>query len=261
MLEWGGGAETAATAQIDTEAQKDAVQAEAITSLQNYQKELLGERERQSRIKEKYGIRSLKKLIEDLDSELMYQRTRQWDGANVDIVIHNKEERQKQYIESEKRLATLIKRQKSLTISKPKFVGIVKVVPSGTIPDAIKENTESEKAAMNAAMLFEKKHGRNPIDVSKKVGLGYDIKSTSEGKIRYIEVKGRHKEGDVSLTCNEWFKARQLGKDYYLYVVWNTGIYSTERLQPMVIQDPASTLVPKTDVHYVIKAEEVKKVA
>ena len=136
---------------------------------------------------------------------------------------------------------------------------MVMVVPSSTLSDAIKENMESEKIAMEVAILFEKKHGRNPVDVSRKVGLGYDIKSIGNKETRYIEVKGRHMEGDVSLTCNEWFKARHLEKDYYLYVVWNTRIHSIEMLEPVVIQDPANSVVPKTDVHYVIKAEEVRK--
>ena len=229
-----------------------------IASLQGYQKELLEERERQTRIKERYGVRSLKKLIEDLDADLMHQRAKQRDGANVDIVIRNKADRQRHYIESEKRLTNLIEREKSLTISRPRFISTVRVVPSSTLSDAIKENAESEKVAMNVSMDFERRQGRNPIDMSRKVGLGYDIKSTGDGEIRYIEVKGRHGEGDVSLTCNEWFKARHLEKDYYLYVVWNTKIDVGDKLKPIVIRDPANRLKPKEDVHYLIRSTDVR---
>lgn len=255
------GAEATLRSSIDVETQKAAVQTKAITSLQDYQGELLVERRRQARIKERYGIRSLKKLIEDLDAELMHQRTKRREGANVDIVIRNKTDRQKQYINSKKCLVDLIERERSLTISRPKFIGMVRVLPPTTISDVIMENSESEKAAMEAAMLFEKKHGRNPIDVSGKIGLGYDIKSIGKMETRYIEVKGRYREGDVSLTHNEWFKARHLRTDYYLYVVWNTRIQSTNDLEPVVMRDPANTLTPKEDVHFVISASDIRRAA
>ena len=188
----------------------------------------------------------------------MHQRAKQRDGANVDIVIHNKADRQRQYIDSKKRLVDLIEREKSLTINRPKFIGTVRVIPSSAVSDAIRENIESEEAAMKASMLFESRHGRNPVDVSKKVGLGYDIKSSGGEERRYIEVKGRHGEGDVSLTCNEWFKARHLGKDYYLYVVWNAEAKAADKLEPMVIRDPANKLTPKEDVHYLISAADIR---
>ena len=189
----------------------------------------------------------------------MRLRTRQLDGENVDVAIHNKEDRQKQYQDRKDRLADLIEREKSLTVSTPAFLGIVRVVPSNAVSDAMKENAESEQAAMEASMSFERRNGRDPTDMSKKVGLGYDIRSTDSGKTRYIEVKGRHGEGDVSLTHNEWFKAKQLGQDYYLYVVWNAGIGRAKDLQPIVIKDPVNTLAPKQNVDYVINAAEIRK--
>lgn len=229
-------------------------------SLRDYQEELLKERDRQARIKEKYGIRSLAKLIEDHDADLTRLRAKQRDGANVDIAIHNKAERQRQYIDSKRRLADLIEREKSLTISMPTFLGIVRVVPSSTISDAMKENSESEKAAMDAAMAFEREQGREPMDVSRKIGLGYDIKSEGKGETRYIEVKGRHGEGGISITHNEWFRANQLENDYYLYVVWNTKTNSAKDMDIYRIKNPAR-LSPKVDIHYIISAEEIRKAA
>lgn len=235
------------------------MQAGVVASLRGYQEELLEERKRQAGTKERYGIRSLKKLIEDHDADLMRLRARQLDGASVDMAIRNKEERQRQYQDRKKRLADLIEREKSLTISTPAFLGVVRVVPSGAVPDTLRENAESEQAAMEASMSFERQNKRNPTDMSKKVGLGYDIKSTGGSEIRYIEVKGRHGEGDVSLTHNEWFKAKQMGQDYYLYVVWNTGTDSTKDLHPIVIRDPANSLASKQSVDYVVNTEEIKK--
>ena len=246
---------------IDLAANKAAAQAEVVSELREYQKELLVERERQAGIKERYGIRSLEKLIRDLDADLLALRDRQMRGENTSIAIRNKEERQNQYIRRKKDLIVLIERERNLTVGAPLFLGIVRVVPSGTVPDAMRENTESEEVAMAVAMEFERAYGRKPTDVSNILGLGYDIKSTDGKKTRYIEVKGRHEEGRVALTRNEWFRARHLAQDYYLYVVWNTKDGKKPNLRPLVIRDPAHNISPKTDTHYLISADEIRSKA
>ncbi len=244
---------------VDLESQKNTVQSGIVTMLREYQEEMRKERIRQARIKEKYGIRSLKKLIHDHDKDLFDLRERKNKGENVDIVIRNKEERQRQYIDSKKSLSDRISREQNLTITTPKLLGVIRVIPPDVIPDTMKENAESEQVAMEVAMAFERDHGRTPKDVSKTVGLGYDIRSVGDGKIRYIEVKGRYREGNVSLTRNEWFKAKHLSNDYYLYVVWNTKDHTSEDLQPLVIPNPAHNTNPKTDVHYLIDVEEIRR--
>ncbi len=246
---------------IDLEAQKTIVKGGIVYELREYQKELLEERERQAGIKERYGIKSLEKMIHDHDRDLLVLREKQREGKNMDIAIRNKEEKQKQYMDRKKTLAELIEQEKSLTVGTPKFLGIVRVVPAGMVPDAMRENAESEQVAMAVAMAFERAHGRKPEDVSRILGLGYDIKSVGEEGIRYIEVKGRHKEGRVALTRNEWFKAKHLAEDYYLYVVWNTKDHKESNLRPLVILDPAHNTNPKTDVHYLIDAEEIRSKA
>ncbi len=245
----------------EPDAQKAAVHAGVVSDLREYQKELLVERERQAGIKEKYGIQSLEKMIREHDADLQRLRKRKAMGENMDIAIRNKEEKQRQYMDRKSKLAELIKQERSLTINTPKFLGMVRVVPPGTIPDVMKENAESEEIAMAAAMEFERAHGRKPEDVSGVLGLGYDIKSVDGKKVRYIEVKGRHGEGMVALTRNEWFKARHLAEDYYLYVVWNTKNGRGSNLRPLVVHDPAHNTSPKTDVHYMIDAEEIRRKA
>ena len=252
-------AEDARVDPVNLKKQKNAVQEGVITMLREYKKELHGERKRQARIKEKYGIQSLEKLIRDHDADLLNLGERQQKGEKVEIAIHNKEERQRKYIKNKKRLLNLIEQEKSLTVSTPTFLGIVRVVPSDAVPDDMRENAESEKAAMDASMAFERSQGRTPTDVSRTVGLGYDIKSVDGDEIRYIEVKGRHRKGQVALTRNEWFKARHLGTDYYLYVVWDTGDVPASRLRPLVIRDPARSTNPKADTHYVIDADDIRR--
>lgn len=252
-------AEDARVDPVDLKSQKSAVRDGVIKMLREYQQDLLNERKRQAEIKEKYGIRSLKKLIRDHDADLLNLQERQRKGEKVDIAVRNKEERQRKYIKNRDHLLNLIAQEKSLTVNTPIFLGIVRVVPANAVPDDMRENAESEKAAMDAAMAFERSQGRMPTDVSRTVGLGYDIKSIDGDEIRYIEVKGRHRKGQVALTRNEWFKARHLGADYYLYVVWNTGDTPPSRLRPLVVKDPAHCMNPKTDTHYVIDMDDIRR--
>lgn len=257
-LDYSGNARTDS---VDLDRQKSAVQVAVISTLRDYQRELLEERERQAQIKEKYGIHSLEKLIRAHDADLLALRRRKQEGSNVDMVIRNKEERQRQYIDNKRRLAALIEREKNLTINMPTFLGIVRVVPPDIVQDTMRENAESETVAMRVSMAFERARGRTPDDVSKQVGLGYDIKSLdTSGRTRYIEVKGRHGVGQVALTRNEWFKAKHMGEDYYLYVVWNTKDQESA-LQPLIIRNPARNTNPKTDVHYLIDVDEIRSQA
>ncbi len=253
---------TKSSSSIDLENLKSKVQSEVIKTLRNYQNELLEERTRQAEIKEKYGIQSLQKLIFNHDSDLLQLRARKDVGDNVDLAIRNKEVRQRQYMDNKKHLEDLIQREKSLTISTPTFLGIVKVVSPSVIQDEMRENTESEKVAMDVVMKFETENNRTPIDVSKIIGPGYDVKSIDkEGNTRYIEVKGRNAIGAVALSKNEWFKAKHLAEDYYLYVVWNTKDHPGTKLKPLIIQDPAHNLNPKLNIHYLVDASEIKEKA
>ncbi len=58
---------------------------------------------------------------------------------------------------------------------------------------------------MQSVMQAEKDLGYTPRDVSATKGIGHDIESgDSQGKLRFIEVKGRAQGADqVTLTTNE----------------------------------------------------------
>jgi SNF2 family DNA or RNA helicase len=246
---------------VDIESLKIKTQTQIIESLRKYQHELQIERNRQTQIKEKYGIESLKKLIFDLDKDLVVLKERKRLGENVDLVIRNKEERQRQYLDNKKELENQIQREKNLTISTPTFLGIIHVVSPSTIQDEFRKDIETEQIAMRIVMEYEIKAGRKPKDVSKEIGPGYDIKSfDDDGNVRYIEVKGRKGIGTVALSKNEWFKAKHLSEDYYLYVVWNTEMYPNVSL-PKIVQDPANRLEAKEDIHYLINSNEIESKA
>lgn len=249
-----------ASESIEIDSLKSKTKSECISYLEKYKLELLSERTRQTDIKEKYGVKSLESLIVRLDGELISLVDRKERGENVDIVIRNKDERKSEYEKAKCDLEVLIQREKSLTMSMPKFLGIIKVVPPKETNTDMVSNEEIEKAAMDYCMGYEKQQGRFPEDVSKE-NLGFDIRSKDkEGNFYYIEVKGRATETFVSLTQNEWFKAQRFQNDYYLYAVMeaikNPTLY--------IIQNPSVNLEPEEKfevVRYQISFSEIREKA
>jgi hypothetical protein len=182
---------------------KKKVLPKVVRGLNEYLAKLQADRIKQAEIKTKYGVRSLDKLSLDLDGELIDLYGRKEKGENVDIVIRNKEDQKKRYDSSKRELEDLIRKESNLTMSMPSFVGIVRVLPSSQVEDAMHRDEEVERLGMEVVMEFERDAGRTPEDVSKE-NLGFDIRSKSaDGKSRYIEVKARAHVGAVALTQNE----------------------------------------------------------
>jgi len=223
-----------------------------INAVEKYKEEIGKERERQAKIKEKYGLRSLEYLIGKLDAELSELYERQEKGEKVDLPIGNKEEQKKRYEDAKRVLVKEIKQEQSLYISMPELLTVVRVIPEKS---EMVENEEIERIGMEIAMEYERRNGRKPEDVSDK-NLGFDIKSKNENEIRYIEVKSRAGEGDVELTTNEWMMARRFRDNYWLYVVSNAASNPTLT----IIQNPADNLeaLKKIEVRYVVPLQEWK---
>lgn len=83
---------------------------------------------------------------------------------------------------------------------------------------------------------------------------------TGETEVRRIEVQKRLAGASIVLTTNEWYKAHQLGKSHWLYVVWSP--LSSDR-KVDVVQDPAPILDhPKrrvvASVYYEIPADAIQ---
>ena len=244
--------------EIETNELKELCNSEVISSLRTYQSEILIERKRQADIKERYGVRSLEKFVADLDESLVGLRNREHKGDDVQLAIRNNKNRMDRYRQNKDQLEKRIVLEKNLTISSPRFIGIVKVTPPMVQSDEMKRDVDSEKIAMEIVMEYEKSQGRFPRDVSKEIGPGFDIRSKDEnGDSRLIEVKGRTGVGPVSLSKNEWFKAKDLGDDYYLYVVWNTA--NNPDMTPKIIQNPVNVLSTKEDVHFIISKKEIEE--
>jgi SNF2 family DNA or RNA helicase len=244
----------------EVEVLKNIVFQEAVKELEKYLSQLQEERERQAQVKIKYGVKSLDKLVVKLDGDLIALYDRKNRGENVDLVLRNKEEQKKKYEDAKKELEDILEKERNLTMSTPKFIGIVKVVPSIQIDDSMKSDAEVEKAAMTLAMKYEIDQGRFPEDVSSE-DSGFDIRSRDiNGKVvRYIEVKGRAGTGAIALTQNEWFKAQRLSKDYFLYAVMNIRI---SKPVLFIVNNPVANLeaIQRIEsVRFMIAAEELAR--
>lgn len=243
---------------VDVEGLKNITHTKVIAELEKYKAELLNERERQANIKQKYGYQSLEYLICQLDGDIIKLYERKDRGDNVDLVIFNKKERKEGYEKALAQLKVQIEKEKSLTMSMPRFKGVIKVVPQKGREKEMQTDPEVERIGMQIAMDYEKRQQRLPEDVSDQ-NLGFDIRSydSQNKQMRYIEVKARAKTGFVELTPNEWFKAHRFQDDYFLYAVMETATIP----QLYIIQNPAANLQAEEKievVRYYVPFSEIK---
>lgn len=237
-----------------TEINQSRVLPEAIKAVEKFKSELSSERQRQAEIKRKYGLESLNFLISELDLELVDLLDRQAQGERVDLPIRMKEEQKKRYELAKKDLEDEINKEKTLSISMPELLTVIRVVPE---TGEMSEDREIEAIGMEIAIEYERSQGRQPEDVSAE-NLGFDIRSREEDEIRYIEVKARAGEGEVALTPNEWFKAKRFKDQYWLYIVSNARTKPTLN----IIQNPAEnlTVIERIEVvRFIVPTEEWKK--
>lgn len=229
-----------------------------ISQMEDYKKEKQAERDRESHIKQKYGIKSLEEMILKLDGDIINYQKRKERGDNVDLIMGNKIREKNKYLKSLDELKDQIEREKMLTMGMPKFVGVIRVKAAKDVHESMRSSEEIEKIGMDESIKYEINQGRHPEDVSAE-NLGFDIRSTgSNGKIRYIEVKARAGIGDIVLTQNEMFKAKRFGNNYYLYVVFNAA--SDPDL--LIIQNPAKNLNAEKRpeiVRYYIKSIQIEE--
>ncbi len=226
--------------------------------LDQYKQELTKERERQVDIKKKYGIASLEKLIIKLDGELLELGVRSERGEDVRLVTQNKRHQKEHYEREKAKLETACQQEVRLSRKPPTFAGAVRVRPAAEGVETPAHNRlEIEQLGMAYATRHEEAQGRTVDDVSSE-NLGFDLRSkTPDGKIRCIEVKARSERAPVVLTSNEWFKAKQIKDDYFLYVVLNASTHP----ELHIIKDPANEVRAQqvTEVRYQVPLSEIVK--
>jgi hypothetical protein len=126
------------------------------------------------------------------------------------------------------------------------------------------QDEEIERIAVEVAMRHEREQGREVESVEAE-NRGFDLISRQPHpedprtamEVRFIEVKGRAGVGEIALSANEYRTAQRLGKDYWLYAVFNCA--STPALH--TIQEPARLdWQPVVQVeHYHIGANALRK--
>ena len=80
------------------------------------------------------------------------------------------------------------------------------------------------------------------------------VSAYADKEIRCIEVKGRAMTGDLEVSANEWAKACNLRRDYWIYAVFNCAT-PTPRL--VRVQDPFGKLLAKAKGSVLISAKDV----
>ncbi len=230
-----------------------------------YHQKLKAERQRQVEIKKKYGEQSLQHLILRLDTEitemllkLQSESLSQEQRGGYQTQINQKSKRKHWYEKALKNLQEALNRELQLTLKSPTLVGVLRVVPSTQTQVS---DPEIERIGMEITMRYERAHGRTPEDVAH-MNLGYDIRSERRDdkgnplERRYIEVKARAGIGEVLLTRNEWFVAKQLGDEYYLYVVFHAA---TDHPELHIVQNPAERVQPEEIIvaRYAIRPNDI----
>lgn len=140
-----------------------------------------------------------------------------------------------------------LEQERLLSALPPNVIGGALIIPVGllkheeesssTLEDRQKKETARiEKLAMDAIMALEKALGYEPKDVSAEK-CGYDVESRipKEGRLRFIEVKGRVINAKtVTITKNEILTALNKPEDYILALVVVDG----EQTKPKYVRQP-----------------------
>jgi SNF2 family DNA or RNA helicase len=270
---WGGGGSLLSEL-LDLLRQRETVEDFIITQvLLPFREEIAGRRARETRVKEKYGLRSLDYLIQESNQKILDYQMRQAVGEAVDLPLLN-EQRNLESLEMRRAdLEREIRLERNLTVGEPRILGAAAVIPlpelserqrePGVETPQVKEkprpeemykvkptgngagmvrDEEIEAAGMRAAMQYEREQGWQPEDVSGE-NHGFDVRSTcynpdgTFADIRYIEVKARAQSGAIRLSANEWKKARHFDDKFWLYVVTDAG---SDAPQLHRIQNPAA---------------------
>lgn len=261
--------------------QREAVEDYIVTQvLLPFREEIAGRRERETQVKEKYGLRSLDYLIQESNQKVLDYQMRQAAGEQMDMPLLNEQRNLEQLQQRRTDLEREIRLERNLTVGEPRFLGTAVVLPLAaaepeTVPETVvykprtpepvplneeraeykvgadmRRDGEIEAVGMLVAMDYERDQGWQPEDVSGE-NHGFDLRSTkynADGTfadIRYIEVKARARSGAIRLSSNEWKKARHFDEKFWLYIVTESA---TDAPQLYHIQNPAAQFQLDQDI-------------
>ena len=232
--------------------QKEEIMELAFEKLDEHREKIRERREREAEIRKNYAVKSLNSLIAESSARIMKYLKKQREGEDMERPISQEKRRKDELVQRRREIVIETELKKSVTYDSPKVFTTIAVIPyPRSKEEGMYRDEEVERIAVDLTLKFEKVHRRKPVDVSEQ-NLGYDVKSTSDGKVRYIEVKGRAREGQITLTTNEWMKAKRLREESWLYIVTNAKSNPTL----YIINDPASCLKPNEQIRYIVPKEE-----
>lgn len=159
-----------------------------------------------------------------------------------------------------------LERERECSIGEVTHIGRAWVLPhpdrSSPAISTMVRDEQIERIAIETAMEHEAARGWIAQSVEEE-DRGYDIISrlyhaddpTTVIEVRFIEVKGRAKLGEVAMSKNEFDTAHRLGRDYWLYVVYNCATDPELHL----VHNPAELgWVPiRVIEHYRVSADEI----
>ncbi|MDA8001476.1 MAG: DUF3883 domain-containing protein [Alphaproteobacteria bacterium] len=186
---------------------------------------------------------SLKELLERADDEIgRATQEKEQGAAGAEGRLAKAENRHDELSRRREERRESLRRQRALSLQNVERVASALILPH---PERnaqgiknLRQNLETEAAAMQTVIEHEKARGNQVEDVHEK-NLGYDITSLDpqSGELRLIEIKGiGAATGTVLLTPNEWRVAEDRRDCYWLYIVTDCN---TKPVLQEPVRDPA----------------------
>jgi len=181
---WGGGLPPRVMALLqDREAIEDYIVTEILFP---FQAEIEARRDKEGRIKEKYGLRSLDYLIQESNQKILEYELRQAGGEQIGLPLLNEQRNLEQLEQRRKALEREIQLERSLTVGAPRILGAAAVIPfdyaqDRPLPQLAEPETEPEQetAETGASHIKEKPQPEETYQV-EPTGNGAGMKRDEE---------------------------------------------------------------------------------
>jgi len=204
------------------------------------------------------------------EADLAAARAKQSEKARMgnkaaQIELDHIKRQQKDLVRRRQSAQAVLHRESELIAPMPiRFIAHALIVPSSDPIDRERHEMNAEKIAMELAWAWEEAAGAvvkdvHTPDLARAAGLqdhpGFDLLSIRpSGESVGIEVKGRAGTAEVELFANEWARAVNMGKSYWLYVVYDCA---TPKPRLVRVQDPFNTLLAKAKGSMLISPRRV----
>ncbi len=183
-------------------------------------------------------------------AELAAQRQALGKDADAEDLATVKEAQRDLLAERADALQVLASEPDRIVAGEVQFVAHALAIPPPEGDDAQRYDERVEDIAVRIAIAWERERGATVRDVSKPALArnaslpnwpGFDLLATQpDGQLRRIEVKGRAGRDGIHMEANEWTQACHLGKDYWLYAVFDCATATPKLLR---VQNPFHKLV------------------